>query len=283
MAGLSGGRKSICPGLVDKRTIEKFHSPDFLESPQAQNLILDGNPCHEESLAIARTVGVDFIVNATLDKDLRTTGVFAGHIEAAHAAAAGLVRNYVLVPVDHEYDIILTHGGYVGRNHYQAVKAAYNALPAIRKGGTLIVATDNRDVEPIGGPEYKSLLHMLKIQGADHYMRMIETPGWHFTKDQWEPEMWAKVFRKIDEKDFVYCTHTIPRQDYCMIPGCCGLDFMHEETERPAAAAVKEMVENALRFAVAGFRGKGVEPTVAFIREGPYAIPVLKETEAVPG
>jgi nickel-dependent lactate racemase len=279
MVGLSGGRKAICPGLVDKRTIEKFHSPAFLESPKAQNLILAGNPCHEESLAIARTVGVDFIVNATLDKDLRPTGVFAGHIEAAHDAASDFVRNYVSVPLEHEYDIVLTHGGYVGRNHYQAVKAAHNALPAVQKGGTLIVATDNHDMEPIGGPEYRSLLHMLKVQGADHYLRMIETPGWRFTKDQWEPEMWAKVFRKIDEKDFVYCTHTIPRREYCLIPGRCGLDFLHEEPERLPATAVREMVENALRLTVAGFRGKGVEPTVAFIREGPYAIPYLRGAE----
>jgi lactate racemase len=276
MAGLSGGRKSICPGLVDKRTIEKFHSPAFLESPLAQNLILEGNPCHEESLAIARTVGVDFIVNATLDKDLRPTGIFAGELTAAHEAAVALVRDYVSVPVEREYDIVITHGGYVGRNHYQAVKAAHNALPAIRKGGTLIVATDNRDEDPIGGPEYRSLLHLLKIQGPEHYLRLLETPGWCFTKDQWEPEMWAKVFRKIDVENFVYCTHTIPRQDYCLIPGRCGLDFLHTEQERPAAAAVGEMVENALRFAVAEFRQKGVEPAVAFIREGPYAIPYLR-------
>lgn len=279
MAGFSGGRKAVCPGLVDKRTIEKFHSPAFLESPKAQNLILTGNPCHEESLAIARAVGVDFIVNATLDKDLRPTGVFAGHIEAAHAAASDLVRDYVSVLLEREYDIVLTHGGYVGRNHYQAVKAAHNALPAVRKGGTLIVAADNHDAEPIGGPEYRSLLHMLKVQGAEHYLRMIETPGWRFTKDQWEPEMWAKVFRKIHEKDFIYCTHTIPRREYCLIPGRCGLDFLHEEPEQPPAAAVREMVENALRMAVARSREKGVEPTVAFIREGPYAIPCLKGTE----
>jgi len=280
MVGLSGGRKAICPGLVDKRTIEKFHSPAFLESPFAQNLILQGNPCHEESLAIARTVGVDFIVNATLDRDMRTTGVFAGDFEAAHDAAGALVREYVSVPVEREYDIVLTHGGYVGRNHYQAVKAAHNALPAIRKGGILIIATDNRDAEPIGGPEYKSLLHMLKIQGGERYMKMIETPGWRFTKDQWEPEMWAKVFRKIDEKDFIYCTHTIPRGDYCLIPGRCGLDFLQHETERPAAAIVREMVENALRAAVAGFRKRGIEPAVAFIREGPYTVPYLKTGKA---
>ena len=276
MAGLSGGRKSICPGLVDKRTIEKFHSPAFLESPLAQNLILEGNPCHEESLAIARRVGVDFIVNATLDKDLRTTGIFAGELVAAHRAACTLVADYVSVPVEREYDIVLTHGGYVGRNHYQAVKAAHNALPAIRKGGTLIVATDNRDEDPIGGPEYRSLLHLLKIQGHEHYLRLLETPGWCFTKDQWEPEMWAKVFRKIDVEDFFYCTHTIPRREYCLIPGRCGLDFLREEAEQLPAEAVGEMLENALRFAVAEYRKKGVEPAVAFIREGPYAIPYLK-------
>jgi nickel-dependent lactate racemase len=283
MVGLSGGRKAICPGLVDKQTIEKFHSPAFLESPNAQNLILEGNPCHEESLAIARIVGVDFIINATLDKDLRLTGVFAGELVAAHEAAGALVRNYVSVPVEREYDIVLTHGGYVGRNHYQSVKAAHNALPAIRQGGTLIIATNNHDTEPIGGPEYKSLLHMLKIQGAEHYMRMIETPGWNFTKDQWEPEMWAKVFRKVDEKDFFYCTHAISREEYCFIPGRCGLDFLQQETTVVPAAAVKEMVENALRLAVAGFQSKGIEPSVAFIREGPYAVPYQRGEEGTFG
>jgi nickel-dependent lactate racemase len=280
MAGLSGGRKAICPGLVDKRTIEKFHSPAFLESPFAQNLILRQNPCHEESLAIARTVGVDFIVNTTLDRDMRLTGVFAGDLEAAHEAAADLIRETVAIPVEKEYDIVLTHGGYVGRNHYQAVKAAHNALPAIRKGGILILATDNRDEEPIGGPEYKSLLHMLKIQGADHYMRMIGAPGWRFTKDQWEPEMWAKVFRKIDEERFFYCTHTIPRETYDLLPGLCGLDCLAGEDCSDPVRTVREMVETALRFAVADYRKKGVEPSVAFIREGPYAIPQFTAEKA---
>jgi len=274
MAGLSGGRKAICPGLVDKRTIEKFHSPAFLESPLATNLVLAGNPCHEESLAIARTVGVDFIVNATLDKDMRLTGIFAGELEAAHAAAGELVRDYVSVEAAREYDIILTHGGYVGRNHYQAAKAACNALPVARRGGVLIVAADNRDEEPIGGPEYRTLLHLLKIQGEGHYLSMLEAPGWRFTKDQWEPEMWGKVLRKVGEEGLIYCTHTIPRADYCLLPGRCGLDFLEGETP-PFPAAAGEMVQNALRFAVARFRARGDEPSVAFIREGPYTIPRL--------
>ena len=275
MAGLSGGRKAICPGLVDKRTIEKFHSPAFLESPMAQNLILAGNPCHEESLAIARAVGVDFIVNATLDKDLRPTGVFAGHIEAAHAAASDLVRDYVSVLLEREYDIVLTHGGYVGRNHYQAVKAAHNALPAVRKGGTLIVATDNHDAEPIGGSEYRSLLHMLKIQGAEHYLRMIETPGWRFTKDQWEPEMWGKPFRKVGEDGLIYCSAQIPEEDFKIIPGASGYDFIEKNK---AFGSVRQkaraMFQNAVVYAAHHPRFKGKKPTMAFIAEGPYAIPM---------
>jgi nickel-dependent lactate racemase len=283
MAGFSGGRKAICPGLVDKRTIEQFHSPAFLESPRAQNLILPGNPCHAEALAIARTVGVDFIINTTLDKDLRLTGVFAGELEAAHGAACDLIRATVSVPIEKEYDIVLTHGGYVGRNHYQAVKAAHNALPAVRQGGTLIVAADNRDEEPIGGPEYKSLLHMLKLHGADHYLRMIQAPGWRFTRDQWEPEMWAKVFRKIDPERFFYCTHAIPREAYCLIPGRCGLDLLEGNAGAATAETVREMVERALCLAVADDRRRGLTPSVAFIREGPYAIPCLRGTEAPAG
>jgi nickel-dependent lactate racemase len=273
MAGFSGGRKGVCPGLVDKRTIQKFHGPGFLESPFAENLILEGNPCHEEALAVARKVGVDFIVNTTLDRDMKLTGVFAGHLEAAHKAATDMVRHYVSVPIKDEFDIVLTHGGYVGRDHYQAVKAAYNALPAVRKSGILIMATDNRDQEPIGGREYRTLLHMLKIQGADHYLQMIETPGWRFTKDQWEPEMWGKVFRKINEERFFYLTHTMDRGKYSIIPGRCCFDLVEDLTCEDPVASVQEMVENALRHAVADYRKKGITPTVALIREGPYTIP----------
>jgi hypothetical protein len=85
--------------------------------------------------------------------------------------------------------------------------------------------------------------------------------------------MWAKVFRKIDEERFFYCTHTIPRETYDLLPGLCGLDCLAGEDCSDPVRTVREMVETALRFAVADYRKKGVEPSVAFIREGPYAIP----------
>jgi len=274
MTGVSGGRKAICPGLVDKRTIEKFHSPHFLESPYSDNLILEGNPCHQEALEVALTVGIDFIVNVTLDKDMRVTGVFAGDLEKAHLEAFHFMKSYTVIPVEHEYDIVLTHGGYVGRNHYQTAKAACGALGAIKNGGTLIIAADNRDAEPIGGPEYRSLIHLLKLQGTDGYVQIISDPAWKFTKDQWEPEVWARVLKKVGEENLIYCTLEISREDHCLLPGQCGLDFVARKRKKPSVDAAMEMVQNAVLFAVHKCREKGIDPTMAFIREGPYGVPV---------
>ncbi len=274
MAGVSGGRKAICPGLVDKRTIEKFHSPLFLESPSADNLIMDRNPCHEESLEVAQTVGVDFIVNVTLDKDMRMTGVFAGDLEKAHLEAYQFMKDYTVIPVKEESDIVLTHGGYVGRNHYQTAKAACGALGAIKNGGILILAADNRDVEPIGGPEYRSLIHLLKLQGTDGYVKLISDPAWKFTKDQWEPEVWARALRKVGEEGLIYCTLEVSEDDFCLLPGQCGLDFLKGKRRKPSAELARQMVQNAVIFAVHRYHEKGITPSMAFLREGPYGLPV---------
>jgi nickel-dependent lactate racemase len=275
MAGVSGGRKTVCPGLVDKRTIQKFHSVEFLESPYADNLILEKNPCHEEALDVARTVGVDFIVNVTLDKEMRTTGVFAGHLEEAHLAAYRHMKGYTAVPIDQEYDVVLSHGGYVGRNHYQTAKAACGAVSAVREGGTIIVAANNRDAEPIGGPEYKTMIHLLKIQGIERYLKTIGSPDWKFTKDQWEPEVWGRVLRKVGEQGLIYCTPDIPEKDFSFLPGVSGYEFLTPGGKKKARARkVEEMVQNAVCYFYQAYNEKNLPARMAFIREGPYAVPM---------
>jgi len=276
MTGISGGRKSVCPGLVDVKTIQKFHGPEYLEDHNATNLILEGNPCHEEALEVAKTVGVDFIVNVNLDKDLRLTRVFAGDPVEAHMKAYEMIKGYAEIPVDKPFDIVLTHGGYVGRDHYQTAKAGVGAIPAIKDGGIIIIAANNRDtIEPIGSPEYKSLIHLLKLQGPDGYLGLLRTPHWRFTKDQWEPEVWGKVIRKVGEQGLIYCTMEISREDHCLLPGVCGLDFLKGKRKKLTLEKAQEMVQRAVLFAVNRYREKGIDPTMAFIREGPYAVPTL--------
>ena len=277
MTGISGGRKTICPGLVDVKTIQRFHGPTYLEDPHATNLILEGNPCHEEALEVAKAVGVDFIVNATLDKDLRLTQVFAGDLVEAHRKAFEMIRAYAEIPLDKEFDIVLTHGGYVGRDHYQTAKAGVGSIPAVKANGVIIIAANNRDIaEPVGSPEYRTLVHLLKLQGPEGYLELLRNPHWQFTKDQWEPEVWARVLRKVGEEGLIYCSPEISNEDYCLLPGRCGLDFLKEKTRKLPLELAQEMVQAALFSAVGRYRGKGIEPSVAFIREGPYAVPVLR-------
>ncbi len=278
MAGVSGGRKAVCPAMVNTKTIQFFHSVQVLEDPKATNLILEGNPCHEEALEVAQTVGIDFLVNVTLDKRLCMTGVFAGALEEAHRAAYEVMKKSVMIPLEQPFDIVLTHAGYVGRNHYQAVKAAVNAMPAVRDNGLIVMLANNVDVEPIGSQEYKTFLHLFKILGPDGYNNVLEHPDWVFTKDQWEPEMWGKPFRKVGMDGLIYCSPQIPPEHYDIIPGPSGYDVIEDDvnfaSDKEKAAA---MLQNAVIFAVNHPRFEGQKPTIAYIEEGPYAVPMARE------
>lgn len=274
--GISGGRKAVCPGLVDVKTIQKFHGPYYLEDPNATNLVLEGNPCHEEALEVAQTVGVDFVINVNLDKDLRLVRVFAGDMVEANMKAFEVIKGYAAIPLKEEFDIVLTHSGYVGRDHYQTAKAGVGALPAVKERGVIIIAANNRDfINPIGSPEYRSLLHLLRLQGPDGYLDLLKTPSWKFTKDQWEPEVWGKVLKKVGEDGLIYCSLEIERENYCVIPGVCGLVFLKGKRIKPSLEKAQEMVQKAVQFAVYRYREEGVEPTMAFLREGPYGVPYL--------
>ena len=275
MAGVSGGRKAVCPALVNTKTIQKFHGVEFLEHPKATNLILDGNPCHEESLEVAQTVGVDFMISTTLDSNLCITGVFAGDLVKAHLAAVEAMQEFVKIPIDKPYDVVLTNGSYVGRDHYQSVKAAVNAMPAVRENGVIVMVANNCDSEPIGSREYQTLLHLLKILGPDGYISVLKHPDWNFTKDQWEPEMWGKPFRKVGEDGLIYCSPQIPQEDFKIIPGINGYELIPDDAEfgsmMEKAAA---MYQNAVIFAAHHPRFNGETPSMAYIAEGPYAIPM---------
>ena len=281
MAGASGGRKGVCPALVDTRTLHKFHGVDFLEHPHAANLVLEGNPCHEEALEVARAVGVAFLVNTTLDHEMKLTGVFAGDMEAAHQAAFEAIRGYVSIPIADPYDIVITHGAYVGRNHYQCAKAAVGAMPAVKENGFIILAANNFDVEPVGGTEYRTLLHLLKILGPDRYVSILRHPDWIFTKDQWEPQMWAKPLRKVGVEGLIYCAPQVTPQDCRIIPGLTGYDMISRDAEFVSdKEKARTMLQNAIKYAVSHPKWAGYIPRIAFVEEGPYAIPVREITRS---
>ena len=203
-------------------------------------------------------------------------GVYAGDLERAHEAAYRHVKDVVAVPVDREYDVVLTHGGYVGINHYQNAKAACNALPAVRPGGSVILVACERDEDPVGPTTYRTLLHLLKLQGWQRYLELLRSPSWRFTRDQWEPQMWGKVLAKIGEEGMIYCSSVLPRGDGAIVPGRLGWDFVEDDPGADGAGRARAMTQNAIVACALDERWRGGRPSFAFVREGPYAIPVRR-------
>jgi len=148
-------------------------------------------------------------------------------------------------------------------------------MPAVKENGLIVMVANNVDIEPIGSPEYKTLLHLFKILGPDRYISILKHPDWLFTKDQWEPEMWGKPFRKVGFDGLIYCSPQIPEENFNIIPGVSGHNFIEEDAKFDSNQEVaRTMFQNAIIYAVNHPRFKGKKPTLAFIEEGPYAIPM---------
>lgn len=277
MAGASGGRKGICPGIVGKETLSIFHGARLLNSSQAADLILEGNPLHDEALEVALMAGCDFLVNATIDEERRLNGIFAGDLQAAHQEAVQFIRTYVTVDLDHRYDIVVIPAGFVGINHYQAGKAAVEASKAVKPGGWIIVVAENTDVDPIGGVGYKEAMALMRKHGREAFMEMIAAKGWTMIQEQWQVQMWCKVLRVLEEEDhLIYCALEIPREDYKDLPGQVGLDLLSQEEHQNLSTKDRLALMQQRAISHAWTQIDDPQAQVLFLKDGPYGIPQIK-------
>jgi nickel-dependent lactate racemase len=246
MAGFSGGRKLICPGLAALETVKVWHGPDFLEHPKADCGILEGNPVHEENTWIARRAGCDFIVNVVIDAERRILKVVAGDMEQAFLEGVEFVKGVVRDTVPEPVDVVVTScAGYpLDTTFYQAVKGMTGALPIVKQGGTIILAASLS--EGIGSPEFQRLFQenpslevfVERILGKDY-----------FVMDQWQLEELAKVRRKAKVK---VVSDGLPPET---------LDRLFVESA--------PTVERALADSLAEY---GPQAKVAVIPKGPYVL-----------
>ncbi|KPL09765.1 hypothetical protein AMJ85_06065, partial [candidate division BRC1 bacterium SM23_51] len=107
-AGYSGGRKAILPGVTGLETMKFMHGYAMIDHPGTRYGQLEGNPFHEAGLEVAERVGVDFIVNVTLNEAKQITGVFAGHYDKAHLEGVGFCEKWVVAEADVPVDLAIT-------------------------------------------------------------------------------------------------------------------------------------------------------------------------------
>ena len=193
MAGYSGGRKLVMPGIAGRATIQAWHSPQFLEHDNARNGVLDGNPVHEENTAIAAFAPADLICDVTLDEQRRVTGVFAGHWIDAWRRGTRFIGKQVCPLIPEPVDVCLTSGGGypLDTTFYQVVKGLVGAFPIVKPGGTVIIAAQMQ--EGIGSVHFRETLEAHTNLNA--LVEQMSAPGWKPLPDQWQVEMLAKVLR----------------------------------------------------------------------------------------
>jgi nickel-dependent lactate racemase len=138
IAGYSGGRKSLVPGVAGFRTTTFNHRMIF--NPNCRPGLLDGNPSHEDLSEACRMIDPDFIVNVVLSPEGGVIRVVAGHWEQAHREGCRTVDQMLRVEVDEPFDLIIASaGGFpVDIDLRQAHKGLENACLALRPGGSIV-------------------------------------------------------------------------------------------------------------------------------------------------
>lgn len=248
MAGYSGGRKVVAPGIAHADVIRTFHSARFMEDPRAVSCNLAGNPLHEEQLEMVARIGDILALNTVIDEERDLVYVSFGDVVASHDAAVRYVEDWMLVRLPRRFATVVTSAaGYpLDKTYYQTVKGMVVPLDILEPGGTLIVASECS--EGLGSPHFRAAQQRLVELGPDAFLQSI-APKRLADIDEWETEMQVKAMRRGSVQ--LYAT---------------GLD---REERRLTGVEAIDSVESALRESIA----RHGDPAVAVIPEGPYVVP----------
>ncbi|MCL2142804.1 MAG: nickel-dependent lactate racemase [Methanomassiliicoccaceae archaeon] len=145
-AGYTGGRKSFLPGVASYKTVEQNHR--LAMRPEAQSLILDGNPVHEDmtdALNVVKGKKI-FSIQMVLDRHQNIYRVAAGDLNKAFGKAVEWANEVFSVPIPEKADVVISVAPYpMDVDLYQSQKALDNGKWALKEGGKIIMVSKCRE------------------------------------------------------------------------------------------------------------------------------------------
>jgi nickel-dependent lactate racemase len=251
MAGWSGGRKVIAPGIAHAETITTFHSARFMEHPNCANCVLDGNPLHEEQIEIMAMLGPARALNTVIDEARDISFLNYGEVVASHAAAVRFVEAFATVPVAEQFSTVLTSAaGYpLDKTYYQTVKGMVGPLEILAPGGDLIIASACS--EGMGSSHFVAAQRRLLERGPDRFLAEISEKS-HAAIDEWQTEMQLKPMR----------VGTI----HLFTEGLAPED--HELTGVRMITSLEQAVAESV--------ARHGDTRIAVVPEGPYVVPIYR-------
>ena len=253
MAGWSGGRKVIAPGVAHADTIRTLHSARFIEDPLTRECNLDGNPLHDEQLEIVAMIrercGTEiYALNTVIDEARRLAFMNFGEIESSHNEAASFANKYCVVSVQRKFDVVVTSaaGFPLDLTYYQAIKGFVTPLDILKDGATLVVASECG--EGLGSVSFKASQRSLMREGPHAFMHRIEKKRLADI-DEWETEMQLKATRAVRVQLYS--------------------EGLRGEDRTLTGVEMVDSLQDAVDASIARLS----EPSVAIIPEGPYVVP----------
>ena len=249
MAGYSGGRKVVVPGVAHEDTIRTLHNHRFMAHPKAVQANLDGNPLHEEQLEIVRMLGDVYALNVVIDEERRPAFVNFGEIVESHLRAVDFAHGCCTVPLPRRFATIVTSAaGYpLDQTYYQTVKGMVTPMDVLEDGGTLIVAS--ACTEGFGSEGFRAAQERLVRSGRDRFLH--EIGGKPLADiDEWQTHMQTKPQERARVQ---LCTEGLGEADRALT----GVELVESVSEAVSASMARS-----------GDRG------VAVIPEGPYVVPL---------
>ena len=145
MAGYSGGRKSLLPGVCGRETIEKHHS--LMRREGSTTASLAENDFHKVMVEAAERCRLRFIANVVVDSRNEPIDLVAGHWLKAWEEGVRLCEQGSLVPIDKLADLVIVSPGGFPKdiNMYQAQKALENASYCTKEGGKILLIAECRE------------------------------------------------------------------------------------------------------------------------------------------
>ncbi len=192
-AGFSGGRKSILPGICSQVTVNENHSYKAIASPYAMAGVLEKNPIHEDMVAAARAVNVQFTFNVALDGEKKIIAAFCGDLEESHAKGVEFIRSLSQCPSITGDIVVTSNGGYpLDQNLYQSPKAVATAEACAGEDGVIIMCCSCAD--GMGGTHFEKLIAMGTPEEIDANLSKI--PPKETIPEQWCAQIYSRILRK---------------------------------------------------------------------------------------
>jgi nickel-dependent lactate racemase len=251
MAGYSGGRKVIAPGVAGELTIRTFHNYRFMANPNSSNTILENNPLHRGQLEILDMLGSTHAVNVVIDEARNVSFVNFGACYESHLECVEFVRSFAEVPIDRKFRAILTSAaGYpLDKTYYQTIKGMVAPTQILETGGRMVIAS--QCAEGLGSLEFRQAQIHLKNLGPMGFLERIQQMPLA-DSDAWQTQM---LLRTLAVGNVLLFSE-----------GLCGAD---------RELTCVSMIENIER-ALEEILSDSADKELAIIPEGPYVIPVYR-------